>query len=93
MKNQTCCFTGHREIPPEEISALRRALLKTVEGGVLYYGAGGARLRYTGGKSRSVPEAEIFPHPADTCFALPFPDERLVSQRGQSVQRHPAKGR
>lgn len=33
MKNQTCCFTGHREIPPEEISALRRALLKTVEGG------------------------------------------------------------
>ncbi len=47
MKDQTCCFTGHREIPPKEVPALRRALLETVEGlvrqGVLYYGTGGAR--------------------------------------------------
>lgn len=46
MRNQTCCFTGHRHIPPEVLPALSAELETTVRGlinsGVRYFGAGGA---------------------------------------------------
>ena len=46
MKNKTCCFTGHRKIPPLAISELERRLEDTlkekIEQGYLYFGAGGA---------------------------------------------------
>ena len=46
MKNQTCCFTGHR-ILPEPMDVIEKRLLEAVEAaiqeGYLYFGAGGAR--------------------------------------------------
>lgn len=46
MKSKTCCFTGHREIPPEKrteiIGRLERIITSLYQKGVQYYGAGGA---------------------------------------------------
>lgn len=46
MREQTCCFTGHRELPAAEIPLLKRRLERIVgrlaEEGVCYFGAGGA---------------------------------------------------
>lgn len=46
MRNQTCCFTGHRHIPPEVLPALSAQLESTVrsliKSGIRYFGAGGA---------------------------------------------------
>ncbi len=46
MKNQTCCFTGHRIIPADEYAAIKARLKKEVtalvDEGVVYFGAGGA---------------------------------------------------
>lgn len=43
---QTCCFTGHRQIPLSErtelAAMLERAVMDLYHRGVLYYGAGGA---------------------------------------------------
>lgn len=46
MRNQCCCFTGHRELP-RETTVLRDRLRNTLEAliarGVCYFAAGGAR--------------------------------------------------
>ena len=46
MKNQTCCFTGHRDIPAADHDALGRRLeeeiLALIREGVRFFGAGGA---------------------------------------------------
>lgn len=46
MRNQTVCFTGHRKIPPERLRVvarrLRETIIKLIEDGCLYFGAGGA---------------------------------------------------
>ena len=46
MKERTCCFTGHRKIPTPDMPrlklALEKAIIKKIEEGVLYFGAGGA---------------------------------------------------
>ena len=46
MKNQTCCFTGHRKIPLDQLESvtqrLRDAVIATIKDGYLYFGAGGA---------------------------------------------------
>lgn len=46
MKNKTCCFTGHREIPSEQREAIAQRLnteiMKLIEQGYRYFGAGGA---------------------------------------------------
>ena len=46
MRKQTVCFTGHRKIPPERLSVvarrLREIIIKLIEDGYLYFGAGGA---------------------------------------------------
>ena len=46
MKNQTCCFTGHRKIPPEQYhriaERLREHIIQLIEEGICYFGAGGA---------------------------------------------------
>lgn len=46
MRKQTVCFTGHRKIPPERLSVvarrLRETIIKLIEDGYLYFGAGGA---------------------------------------------------
>ena len=45
MKNQTCCFTGHRDVT-DTFGTLKRKLKKVIieliENGVIYYGCGGA---------------------------------------------------
>ena len=46
MREQTCCFTGHRNIPPTELPRLIELLdaevEKLAEQGIRYFGAGGA---------------------------------------------------
>ena len=46
MRAKTACFTGHRKIPPESIPELSRrlkvTLLRLIEAGYMYFGAGGA---------------------------------------------------
>ena len=46
MKEHTCCFTGHRKIPSEEIpmvkKKLRDALVECIKRGYQYFGSGGA---------------------------------------------------
>lgn len=46
MKNKTCCFTGHRTLPENEIPAIRKKLNREIsyliEKGYRYFGTGGA---------------------------------------------------
>lgn len=45
-KSKTCCFTGHRKIPPENFEEISRRLetviIRLIENGCIYFGAGGA---------------------------------------------------
>jgi len=44
-KNETCCFTGHRNISIMDIAIKKRLceeLEKLIENGVIYFGSGGA---------------------------------------------------
>lgn len=46
MREKTCCFTGHRQIPEKDLAnvqvRLKQTIIKLYEQGVIYYGAGGA---------------------------------------------------
>ena len=46
MRSYTCCFTGHRQLPPEkqvEIAGrLERVIVSLYQRGIRFYGAGGA---------------------------------------------------
>lgn len=46
FKKQTCCFTGHRNIPPGEqtkiLTRVRHRLIPLIQSGIIYYGVGGA---------------------------------------------------
>ncbi|MCI9157114.1 MAG: DUF1273 domain-containing protein [Lawsonibacter sp.] len=46
MREKTCCFTGHRQIPAREVEEVKKRLETTVSSlyrrGVCCYGAGGA---------------------------------------------------
>ncbi|MBD5162381.1 MAG: DUF1273 domain-containing protein [Oscillibacter sp.] len=46
QKMQTCCFTGHRQIPPEKraeiADKLEHIIINLYQKGVRFYGAGGA---------------------------------------------------
>ena len=46
MKDYSCCFTGHRDIPPEILPALaaklEAAILELIADGIRYFYAGGA---------------------------------------------------
>lgn len=46
MKEKTCCFTGHRDIPPHEREKIKALLMftieKLIERGVVFFGSGGA---------------------------------------------------
>lgn len=46
MREKTCCFTGHRDLPMLKRKAITRRLEKTVisliQDGIQYFGAGGA---------------------------------------------------
>lgn len=46
LRSETCCFTGHRQIPPEEreqiASKLESVIVSLYQKGIRYYEAGGA---------------------------------------------------
>ena len=46
MREQTCCFTGRRELPPQELDQIVEGLKTTIAAlitkGIRYFGAGGA---------------------------------------------------
>jgi len=46
MRERTCCFTGHRDIPERDYESIKRKTEEVVEQligkGVIYFGAGGA---------------------------------------------------
>lgn len=46
QKIRTCCFTGHRKIPPEQYGEIARrlkeAVIELINEGYCYFGAGGA---------------------------------------------------
>lgn len=46
MRDKTCCFTGHRKLPPSKRNQIALQLEKTVirliDRGIIFYGAGGA---------------------------------------------------
>lgn len=46
MKEKTCCFTGHRKIPPSQYKRLagrlKAEIITLIGQGFIYYGAGGA---------------------------------------------------
>ena len=46
MKNRTCCFTGHRQIPLEKwteiADRLEHTIIRLYQEGIRYFGAGGA---------------------------------------------------
>lgn len=47
MRDMTCCFTGHRQLPPFEVdqleARLERTLRRLIRDGFTYFGAGGAK--------------------------------------------------
>lgn len=47
MKEQTCCFSGHRNLPADDIYKIKRTLkatiLSLIKDDIIYYGCGGAR--------------------------------------------------
>lgn len=47
MKQKTCCFTGHRNIPKEQITEikdeLRKEIVALIKRDVIFFGSGGAR--------------------------------------------------
>ena len=46
IRDKTCCFTGHRDIPQAQIPVLTKKVTATIQmlaaQGIIYYGAGGA---------------------------------------------------
>ncbi len=46
MRNKTCCFTGHRNIAPEDYPLMKKRLYEEIEklilAGYTFFGAGGA---------------------------------------------------
>ena len=47
MREKTCCFTGHRELPVrwgrwKLVAELERAIIAQIDKGIQFFGAGGA---------------------------------------------------
>jgi uncharacterized phage-like protein YoqJ len=46
MREKTCCFTGHRKIPPGQYNRiaeqLREEIITLIKNGIIFFGAGGA---------------------------------------------------
>ena len=71
MKSRTACFTGHRELPadnlPEISKHLEDTLVTLIEQGYRYFGAGGA----SGSAGGPPPAGALSADPADPCAAVP----------------------
>lgn len=66
MRDQTCCFTGHRQLPPFERDVLEarleRTLRRLIDDGFTYFGAGGAKGFDTLAAQTVLRLREDFPH-------------------------------
>lgn len=66
LREQTVCFTGHRNIPPECISGvserLNEQVIKLIEDGYRFFGAGGALGFDTIAAQTIIKLREQFPH-------------------------------
>ncbi len=66
MKGKTCCFTGHRDIPEPEKEQIKlrikQEIIKLVDKGVIYFGAGGARGFDTLAAESVLELKNIYPH-------------------------------
>ncbi len=66
MKNQTCCFTGHRKIPPEQYELIAKRLKSEItafiQRGVIYFAAGGALGFDTMAALAMLELKELYPH-------------------------------
>lgn len=93
----TCCFTGHRRIPPEVVAPLRERLEAEIESlirqGVRYFGAGRRPgLRHPGGGSGAGLKGGIPVHPPDPRAALPGSDAGLGGGGREAVSGDPETG-
>ena len=82
MRSHTCCFTGHRQLPPgkqaEIAGQLERVITGLYQRGILYYGAGGAwGVRLPRRSDDAPPAGELSRHKADPGAALPDADAEL----------------
>ena len=77
MREQTCCFTGHRELA-EPVEVIEKRLLDTVEkliqSGYRYFGAGGARGFDALASEAVLKLKEKYPH-IHLILVLPFPEQ------------------
>lgn len=84
-RSTTCCFTGHRKIPPEkkgEISRrLKTTLIRLIEEGYVCFGAGGAFGFDTLATQCVLSLKNQYPHQADFSFSLYHSDKRLERKR------------
>lgn len=64
VKSRTACFTGHRELPTEDLPEISKrledTLVKLIEQGCRYFGAGGPP-----------PAGALSADPVDPCAAVP----------------------
>lgn len=93
----TCCFTGHRRIPPEAIAPLRERLEAEIESlirqGVRYFGAGGALGFDTLAAEAVLDLKAVYPvHPPDPRAALPGSDAGLGGGGREAVSGDPETG-
>lgn len=90
MRNQTCCFTGHRKIPPKALPALSAQLEATVReliaSGIDHFIVGGAVGFDTIAGETVLQLRNEFPH-IKLSMALPYPDMDLYWPR-EDAFRH-----
>ena len=89
MNDNTCCFTGHRNLPPERITQIKERLEKTIlhliSKGVRYFSAGGARGFDTLAAQAVLKLRSFYPH-ISLILVLPCPEQaRRWSSQEQVV--------
>lgn len=66
MKDKTCCFTGHRDVPEsekEKVKArIKQEIIKLIDKGVIYFGTGGARGFDTLAAESVLELKNVYPH-------------------------------
>ena len=83
MRERTCCFTGHRELPVwgrKELAAkLEDTIIGLIDRDIRFYGAGGARGWDTLAAQTVLRLKGRYPHnQADFGIPLPDTDKRLA---------------
>ena len=91
MRNQTCCFSGHRHILKNEYEAIRKRLeselVRLINQGVHYFGAGGALGFDTLAALAVLKLREDFPHIAIPCLTCCLQAENANASTRSSAQQ------